>query len=61
MFDIVNDTDIEYENVKVIIGGIDNNGEFVGTESYTLPPIRIRNNISDVHMLPWTIIDGDPI
>ena len=48
MFDIINDTDIEYENVKVTIGGIDNNGEFVGTESYTLPPIRIRNNISDV-------------
>jgi hypothetical protein len=47
MFDIVNDTDIEYENVKVTIGGIDNNGEFVGTQSYTLPPIRIRNNNSD--------------
>ena len=47
MFEIINKTDIEYENIKVTIGGIDSNGEFVGTESYTLPPIRIRNNISD--------------
>ena len=48
MFRISNTTALEYENVKVTIGGIDNNGEFVGTESYILPPIRIRNNISDV-------------
>ena len=47
MFNIINVTDIEYENVKVTIGGIDSNGEFIGTQSYTLPPIRIRNNISD--------------
>ena len=43
MFTIINKTNIEYENVKITIGGIQN-GSFIGTESYTLPTIRIRNN-----------------
>ena len=47
MFRISNTTALEYENVKVTIGGIDNNGEFIGTQSYTLPTIRIRNNNSE--------------
>ena len=46
MFKIVNLTNSEFENVKVTIGGLQN-GEFVGTESYTLPTIWIRNNNSE--------------
>jgi len=46
MFRISNTTDLEYENIKITIGGI-KNGSFVGTESYTLPTIRIRNNNSE--------------
>ncbi|MCD8423647.1 hypothetical protein [Tenacibaculum finnmarkense] len=46
MFEIRNTTGLEYENVKVTIGGI-KNGEFVDTGSYTLPLIRIRNNNSE--------------
>jgi hypothetical protein len=43
MFKIINSTNLEFENVKVTIGGL-KNGEFVGTESYTLPSIWIRSN-----------------
>jgi len=46
MFTIINSTNLEFENVKVTIGGLQN-GEFVGTESYTLPSIWIRNNNSE--------------
>jgi len=46
MFDIANTTQLEYENIKITIGGM-KNGEFIGTESYTLPFIRIRNNDSE--------------
>ena len=46
MFKIINTTNLEYENVKVTIGGLEN-GAFVGTASYTLPTIRIRNNNSE--------------
>jgi hypothetical protein len=46
-FEIVNLTNLEFENVKVTIGGLQN-GEFVGTESYTLPSIWIRSSNSEV-------------
>jgi len=46
MFKIINKTNVEHKNVKVTIGGLQN-GTFVGTESYTLPAIRIRNNDSE--------------
>jgi len=46
MFSISNTTNLEYENVKVTIGGFQN-GNFIGTESYTLPTIRVRNNDSE--------------
>ena len=46
MFEIINKTDLEYENIKITIGGIQD-GEFTGIESYTLPTIRIRNNNSE--------------
>ena len=46
MFEIINKTNIEYENVKITIGGIQN-GNFIGTESYILPTIRIRNSDSE--------------
>jgi hypothetical protein len=45
--EIVNLTNLEFENVKVTIGGLQN-GEFVGTESYTLPSIWIRSSNSEV-------------
>ena len=47
MFDIINSTSLEHVNARITIGGIDNNGEFIGTQSYTLPTIRIRNNNSE--------------
>ena len=51
MFTIVNSTNSEFDNVKVTIGGLQN-GEFVGTESYTLPTIWIRNNNSEAQFDP---------
>jgi len=42
-FEIINSTNLEFENIKVTIEGLQN-GEFVGTASYTLPSIWIRNN-----------------
>ena len=38
-FEILNSTNLEYENAKVIIGGIDHDSEFIEIESYTLPKI----------------------
>ena len=49
-FEIINLTDLEFENVKVTIGGLQN-GEFVGTASYTLPIIWIRSNNSEVQFV----------
>jgi hypothetical protein len=46
MFKIINSTNLEFENAKVTIGGLQN-GEFVGTESYTLPNIWIRSSNSE--------------
>jgi len=40
-FDVSNDSGVEINNAKITIGGL-KNGEFVGTESYLLPTIRIR-------------------
>jgi hypothetical protein len=45
-FTISNQSGVEHENVKITIGGIEN-GEFVGTGSYTLPTIWIRSNNSE--------------
>ena len=49
-FEIINSTDLEFENVKVTIGGLQN-GEFVGTESYTLPNIWIRSSNSEAQFV----------
>ena len=46
MFTIINSTNLEFENAKVTIGGLQNGG-FVGTESYTFPNIWIRSNNSE--------------
>lgn len=46
MFTIINSTNLEFENVKVTIGGLQSEG-FVGTESHTLPNIWIRSNNSE--------------
>jgi len=46
MLEIRNTTDLEYENIRITIGGM-LNGDFVGTESYKLPTIGIRNNNSE--------------
>ena len=50
MFKIINSTDLEFENVKVTIGGLQN-GEFVGTESYTLPNIWIRSSNTEAQFV----------
>ncbi|WOC40118.1 hypothetical protein [Polaribacter sp. HL-MS24] len=50
MFDIANTTDLEHKNIKITIGGM-KDGNFVGTESYTLPTIRIRNNDSEAQYI----------
>ena len=47
MFEIINLSNLEHKNVKITIGGIED-GNFVGTESYILPTIRIRNNNTDI-------------
>lgn len=44
---IINSTNLEYSNVKVTIGGLQD-GEFIGTTSYTLPTIRVQNNNYEV-------------
>ncbi len=38
-FEIINGTNLEYENAKVIIGGINSDKNFVEIDSYTLPTI----------------------
>ena len=38
-FEIINSTNLEYENAKVIIGGINQDNEFVEVDNYTLPKI----------------------
>ena len=43
--DIINKTDNEIQNAKILIGGMQN-GEFVRTESFELPTIIIRPNES---------------
>lgn len=43
--DIINKTDNEMQNAKILIGGMQN-GEFVSTESFELPTIIIRPNES---------------
>jgi len=43
--DIINKTDNEIQNAKILIGGMQN-GEFVSTESFELPTIIIRPNES---------------
>ena len=43
--DIINKTDNEIQNAKILIGGMQN-GEFVSTESFELPIIIIRPNES---------------
>lgn len=52
-FTIINSNNVEYENVKVTIGGLNNEGEFVGTDSYTLPTIKIRNNDSEAQFVAF--------
>jgi hypothetical protein len=42
---INNLTNVEYDNAKILIGGMQN-GEFVSTESFELPTIIIRPNES---------------
>ena len=46
-FEIINKTSLEYSNVKVNIGGLQD-GTFFGTDFYSLPTIRIRDNASDI-------------
>jgi len=43
--DIINKTDNEIQNAKILIGGMQN-GEFVSTESFELPTINVRPNES---------------
>jgi len=40
-FEIINRTDQEFEHTQVIIGGIDENNEFIVVDSYALPKIKI--------------------
>lgn len=40
-FEISNRTDQEFEHTQVIIGGIDENNEFIEIDSYALPKIKI--------------------
>ena len=42
-FTIANQSGVEHENVKITIGGMEN-GEFVGTDSYTFPKILVLSN-----------------
>jgi len=42
-FTVSNKSGIEHENVKITIGGMEN-GEFVGTDSYTFPKILVLSN-----------------
>jgi hypothetical protein len=42
---INNLTNVEYDNAKILIGGMQN-GEFVSTESFELPTINVRPNES---------------
>lgn len=39
-FEIVNQTNQEYENTRVIIGGFDDNNEFISVDSLSLPTIE---------------------
>ena len=45
MFDIDNRSNSEYHNSKITIGGMQN-GNFIGTESYKLPILRVNENTS---------------
>ncbi|MDC1266274.1 hypothetical protein N8009_05730, partial [Flavobacteriaceae bacterium] len=42
-FTIANQSGLEHENVKITIGGMEN-GEFIGTDSYTFPKILVLSN-----------------
>ena len=46
-FRVANKSGAEHNNVKITIGGIEN-GEFVGTDSYTFPKILVLPNDSDI-------------
>jgi len=49
-FKIANDSGVEINNAKITIGGL-KNGEFVGTESYLLPKIRIRKSNTETQFI----------
>ena len=42
-FKVFNKSGVEHENVKITIGGIQND-EFIGTDSYTFPKILVLSN-----------------
>jgi hypothetical protein len=42
-FTALNKSGVEHENVKITIGGMEN-GEFIGTDSYTFPKILVLSN-----------------
>ena len=46
-FRVLNKSGVEHENVKITIGGMEN-GEFIGTSSYSFPKILVLLNDSDI-------------
>ena len=42
-FTALNKSGVEHENVRITIGGMEN-GEFIGTDSYTFPKILVLSN-----------------
>lgn len=42
-FSVANKSGLEHENIKITIGGMQD-GEFIGTESYTFPKILVLSN-----------------
>ena len=50
--DISNDSGVEQRNAKLTIGGI-KDGQFIGTESFSFPVIRIRQSSSDIQLIAY--------